>query len=71
LIKRVFEHREKLLEGFSKKYDVSKLVYFELTGDITSAILREKQIKHWNRAWKLRLIEKDNLDWDDLYFKLI
>ena len=71
LIKRVFEHKEKLVEGFSKKYDTSLLVYFESTGDVMSAIQREKQIKRWNRAWKLRLIEKENPNWDDLYLKLI
>ena len=71
LIKRVFEHKEKLVEGFSKKYDLSLLVYFESTSDINSAIEREKQIKRWNRAWKLRLIEKDNPNWEDLYSELI
>jgi putative endonuclease len=71
LIKRVFEHKEKLVEGFSKKYDIGFLVYFESTSDVNSAIQREKQIKRWNRAWKLRLIEKDNPHWEDLYSKLI
>ena len=71
LIKRVFEHKEKLVEGFSKKYDLSLLVYFESTSDVNSAIQREKQIKSWNRAWKLRLIEKENPNWNDLYPKLI
>jgi len=71
LIKRVFEHKEKLVEGFSKKYGISLLVYFESTGDVNSAIEREKQIKRWNRAWKLRLIEKGNPNWEDLYFKMI
>ncbi len=71
LIKRVFEHKEKLVEGFTKEYGVNLLVYYESTNDVKSAIEREKQIKRWNRAWKLRLIEKNNPNWDDLYLKLI
>jgi putative endonuclease len=66
LRRRVFEHRNKIVEGFTKKYDISKLVYFDQTNDIESAIKREKQIKKWNRAWKLRLIEEQNPEWKDL-----
>jgi len=66
LEKRVAEHREKIIEGFTKKYDVSLLVYFEETLDFNSAIAREKQLKKWNRDWKLRMIEKFNPNWDDL-----
>ena len=67
LIKRVYEHRNKLTDGFSKKYDVHRLVWYESHETVEKAILREKQIKKWNRRWKLRLIERDNPDWNDLY----
>lgn len=70
LIKRVYEHKEGLAEGFTKRYDVKKLVYYEIFGDITEAIHREKCIKKWNRDWKIRRIEEDNPDWEDLYLKL-
>jgi len=64
---RVFQHREKLARGFTAKYGVARLVYFETFADARSAITREKQLKHWNRAWKIRLIEERNPNWDDLY----
>jgi putative endonuclease len=67
LIRRVYEHKQKLVEGFTKKYDVSNLVYYEVHSDIEAAITREKQLKKWNRAWKVRLIEETNPNWDDLY----
>lgn len=67
LIKRVYEHKESLIEGFTKKYKVHQLVYYETHDDIREAILREKQIKKWNRDWKINLIEKDNPHWLDLY----
>ena len=67
LIKRVYEHRNKLTDGFSKKYDVHRLVWYESHETVEKAILREKQIKKWNRRWKLRLIERDKPDWNDLY----
>ena len=67
LIKRVYEHKEKLIKGFTSQYNVTQLVYFEVHSDITEAISREKRIKKWNRAWKLRLIEKTNPHWEDLY----
>jgi putative endonuclease len=67
LIRRVAEHRLKLAKGFTSKYDVHKLVYFELFEDAENAIKREKQSKKWNRAWKIRLIEELNPNWDDLY----
>jgi putative endonuclease len=70
LIRRVYEHREKLVEGFTKQYDVSRLVYFEVHADIEAAITREKQMKKWNRAWKVRLIEESNPNWDDLYIQI-
>ena len=67
LIKRVYEHKESLVEGFTKKYKVHQLVYYETHDDIHEAILREKQIKKWNSDWKVNLIEKDNPHWIDLY----
>jgi len=67
LPKRVWEHRQAVVEGFSKRYGVKTLVYFELHGDAESAITREKQIKKWNRLWKLRLIEERNPAWRDLF----
>jgi len=70
LVRRVYEHREKLIEGFTKQYDVSRLVYYEVHSDIEAAITREKQMKKWNRAWKIRLIEEDNPNWDDLYKRI-
>ena len=63
----VGEHRLKLAEGFAKKYEVARLVYFEQFDDIENAIKREKRLKKWNRAWKVRLIEARNPNWDDLY----
>ena len=71
LIRRVYEHKNNLVEGFTKKYSVHQLVYFEQTEDAASAIHREKQIKKWNRKWKLELIEKNNPDWKDLYEDII
>ena len=66
LIKRSFEHRNNLAESFTKKYNVHKLVYYETTNDINSALVREKQLKNWKRKWKTDLIEKDNPEWKDL-----
>ena len=60
LIKRIYQHRNNLSEGFTKKYKVHRLVYFEATLSITSAIQREKQLKQWRRQWKIELIEKNN-----------
>lgn len=67
LVKRIYEHKEKKIEGFTKKYGVSKLVYFEQTQDVSSAIEREKHLKKWRRQWKIDLIEKMNPEWEDLY----
>jgi putative endonuclease len=67
LARRVFEHREGLIKGFTYKYDVKRLVYFELHDDILEAIRREKLIKRWRRDWKIELVERDNPDWRDLY----
>ena len=71
LIKRTFEHQMRYVDGFSRKYHVHRLVYFETCEDMNSAILREKQLKKWNRQWKIELIEKINPDWDDLYPTLL
>lgn len=63
---RIYEHNNKIVEGFTKKYNVGKLVYYEATNDVKTAIAREKQLKKWNRKWKLELIEKNNPEWNDL-----
>ena len=67
LVRRVYEHRTKVAEGFTKKYGVDRLVHYEQFDDIENAIRREKRLKKWNRAWKVRLIEEANPNWDDLY----
>ena len=67
LKKRVSEHKNDLVDGFTKKYRVHRLVYFESTTDVNAAITREKQLKAWKRQWKIQLIEKGNTDWRDLY----
>ena len=67
LIKRVWEHKEKIADGFTKKYDVDKLVYVEHFQDPENAIKREKRLKKYKRQWKINLIEKDNPQWKDLY----
>jgi len=67
LIKRVWEHKQKFVDGFAEKHDVILLVYYELHVNMESAITREKTIKKWNRDWKLHLIEKDNPYWIDLW----
>ncbi|MGY4366133.1 putative endonuclease [Bradyrhizobium sp. LB1.3] len=67
LIRRVAEHKSKLIESFTEQYDVIRLVYFEQFDDPENAIRREKRLKKWKRAWKIALIEKDNPDWNDLY----
>ncbi len=66
IIKRVFEHKNKLVSGFTRKYNISKLVYFEITSDIQTALKREKQLKGWLRSKKIVLIESLNPDWNDL-----
>ena len=66
LVRRISEHKSKKLDGFTKKYDIDKLVYYEQTQDIQSALWREKNIKTWKRDWKLDLIEKENPAWRDL-----
>jgi putative endonuclease len=71
LVRRVWEHRRELVDGFTKRYKIHTLVYFEQTEDVGAAIAREKQLKKWNRKWKLRLIEEVNPAWIDLYEKLV
>ena len=70
LLKRVYEHKNNLADGFTKKYSIHNLVYYEIHTDASSAITREKQLKKWNRQWKIELIEKTNSDWKDLYNNL-
>ena len=66
LVRRVFEHKNKLVEGFTEKYNLTKLVYYDITGDVESAIKREKQLKNWHRDWKIKLITEFNAEWKDL-----
>ena len=71
LIKRIYEHKNSLVEGFTQKYCVHRLVYYEATNDVESAITREKRLKKWHRKWKIDLIEKNNPEWRDLYHDLL
>jgi putative endonuclease len=71
LIRRVWEHRQGQVEGFTKKYGVHRLVYYELHTSMAEAILREKHLKKWKRAWKVELIEKENPQWRDLWLDLV
>ncbi len=71
LIKRVWQHKQNLIEGFTNRYQVHQLVYFETASDVTVAIQREKQVKKWTREWKVRLIERTNPDWKDLYEEIV
>ena len=71
LVKRVYEHKNQLCDGFSKKYNTKNLVYYEAYDEVTEAIKREKQLKKWNRAWKIELIEGVNKEWIDLYNSIL
>ena len=71
LLRRVYEHRNNTTAGFTQKYSVHKLVYYEVTDDIEGAITREKQLKKWKRDWKTEMIEKYNPEWSDLYDGLL
>ncbi len=71
LVQRVFAHRNGLRDGFTKKHGIKRLVYFAEAGDGYDAITREKQLKKWNRKWKLRLIEEFNPEWKDLYTEIV
>jgi putative endonuclease len=67
LVRRLSEHKQKVTESFTQKYGVDKLVYFEQTEDVRSALEREKRLKKWNRAWKIKLIERKNPEWRDSF----
>ena len=71
LVKRVWEHKHGVASGFTSKYDIQMLVYFEVSEDIVCAITREKQLKKWHREWKIRLIEEMNPHWNDLYESIL
>ena len=67
---RIWEHKNKTIKGFTEKYNIDKIIYFEQSENVYSAIQREKQLKKWNRDWKIELIEKENPKWKDLYEEL-
>jgi putative endonuclease len=67
IVRRIYEHRTKAIPGFTAKYNITRLVWFEIYDDPVSAISREKELKKWKRAWKIQLIESQNPRWDDLY----
>ena len=71
LVKRIWEHKNNVVEGFTKRYGIHTLVWYEPHESMQSAIEREKKLKEWKRAWKLELIEKENPDWQDLYTTII
>lgn len=71
LQRRVYEHKNNIVRGFTQKYKVHDLVYYEVFDDVNEAIKREKQLKKWNRAWKIKLIEDFNLNWHDLWEEMI
>ncbi len=71
LVKRVYEHKQNFVEGFTKRYNIHRLVYYEQSNDSYSAIQLEKRIKKWKREWKIELIERFNPGWKDLYYDLI
>ncbi|VAV94695.1 Excinuclease ABC, C subunit-like [hydrothermal vent metagenome] len=70
LVRRIWEDKEELAPGFTKKYGVHRLVWFESHSMLEAAFSREKRLKHWLRAWKIELIEKENPNWDDLWFQI-
>jgi putative endonuclease len=71
LVRRIHEHREKLIEGFTSQYNVTRLVWFDQTDSVEEAITHEKKLKRWRREWKMALIEKTNPAWDDLYDRIL
>jgi len=71
LVRRIYEHKTKAAPGFTSRYNVAVLVWFEVYDDPVNAITREKEIKKWRRAWKVALIEKENPNWDDLYNHIV
>lgn len=70
LSRRIYEHKNSLIDGFTKSYNVHDLVYYEIQPNLESAIKREKQLKNWHRQWKINLIEAKNKEWKDLYFEI-
>jgi putative endonuclease len=71
LVRRIYEHREKLIEGFTSQYNVTRLVWFDQTDSIEEAITHLKRLERWRREWKIELIEKNNPAWDDLYERIL
>ncbi|MDD4289873.1 MAG: GIY-YIG nuclease family protein [Patescibacteria group bacterium] len=71
LLRRINEHKKKIVHGFTSKYNLNKLIYYEHTSDVWSALQREKQLKNWRRSWKIDLINSFNSEWKDLYYKLL
>ena len=71
LVRRVFEHKNKLIEGFTERYDLNLLVWYESSESIESAIAHEKKLKRWRREWKIEMIKKQNAEWVDLYSQII
>ena len=71
LLARTWQHREHMIDGFTKRYNVTLLVWYELHGTMDTVILREKQLKKWNREWKLRLVQESNPDWRDLWNDIV
>ena len=70
LVRRIYQHKNDLIAGFTQKYQIHRLVYYEVTNDVYAAIVREKQLKNWHRKWKIRIIEESNPEWRDLYTDL-
>ena len=71
LLQRIWQHKSGVMEGFTERYEVDRLVYYEMHTEMTGAITREKQLKKWKRDWKIALIEKDNPDWRDLWPEIV
>ena len=71
IIRRIYEHKNHLVKGFTQTYNLDKLVWFEQTEDVIAAITREKQLKNWKRQWKIGLIEEKNPSWKDLYSEIL
>ena len=71
LLGRIWQHKNKIFTGFTKKYNLDKLVYYDMSDRVEIAIAREKQLKNWKRQWKIELIERENPQWNDLYLKMI
>ncbi len=71
LIKRVYEHKQKLVEGFTNRYGTDQLIYYEIHNSALAMVTRERQLKQWDRLWKLKLIEETNPDWQDLYERIV